>query len=562
MKDTFSALSRIIDGWLPQHAAARSPLLLERDAPAQLKALWAAVGRSPALASHPLFEVPPLREEGRQRMLEICAEWFRYPESRAAWQVGPDAGELPALLPARFRVIGTGAYAIEITDESQDVDDPPVVEIGERRPQPTLLHPSSVRYTITLLLLAAAGRRIVRQMPPTFDGPRPLTPLFPELQQVAGGIWMVEGFKYGDVSQPGFLRFETYDGYCEHVFNEPDDRFVAYACPRSHTFDVTGMSLDMPGLRKVKTGKGKGLRALGKVGEAWIWAWQGGAGTGYVGVGVDPRYRDVATAWIKRQHGHITQQLSPAGGRPPKGAYDWDYAQPEHPIKPALVEPRAKLPPPRPAKLRPPPRARRLSPAEEAIRTEAEALRGLLEKNEPKWLASWHAVQLGPTEPASVKVFWETLGWSEAIADDVAAPERATGRARVKELMADCRAFSDRFRLKAKDLPKHYRFVSADEQGVGFSITDESGSAPDPPVICVLAEDGRIDPERESYVRFAAAVALLFALRTFRATPLRGKVPKARQPFPTLIPDARQINADHWLVPDPVGEQLLNLVRK
>jgi hypothetical protein len=344
------------------------------------------------------------------------------------------------------------------------------------------------------------------------------------------------------------------------VFHEPDDRFAVYARPPSHTFDVTGMSLDLPGLRKVKSGKG--LLALGQVDGAWIWVRHGGAGFRYVAVGVDPRHRDVATAWIKRQHGRITQQLSPANGRPPKGVYDWDYAQLEHPIKPALVEPQAERRQPRPTQVRPPRRTRRLSPGEAEVQAEAEALRELLEKNEPRWLASWRAVQLGATEPAHVKAFWETLGWSEAIARDVAAPERAAGRARVKELLADYRAFSNRFRLKARDLPKQYRLVSADEQGVGFSITDESGSAPDPPVICVLAEDGRIESERESYVRFAAAVALLFALRAFRATPLRGKVPRARQPFPTLIPDARQINADHWLVPDPVGEQLLNLVRK
>lgn len=548
--DPFEILARIVGDWFPQHAAGRTPCRLEPDAPAQVAALWAAVGRSPALESQPAFAVPPLREAGRRLMEEICAEWFRRPGPREAWGVARGATGLPAGLPARFRVVDPGDFQIEITDESRDVDDPPLVAVDDLHPRARLLDPSYVGFTITSLLVTATGRREVTQHPRGLAGDRPLAPLYPGLLRVAEGIWIVEPYARPGFSFPGHLRFETYDGYSAFVARQPDDAFAACGAPPGHLFEVTDLPAHLPGLRVVR--HGNRLAGLGQVDGVWIWARHGGLRSPVIEISVDPAHREVAAAWIRSLKGRIKQQFGPGYRTVKKGPYTWDYTLPEHPIRTPAPPPPA---PPPPAAVQPPAPAR--TPEEAAIRAEAEALRRLLERSEPQWSASWRPVRLGRSEPAHVRVFWETLGWSDLLAPDLSPPERAGGRAEVRALLEDYAAGDPGFRLRPKDLPRAYRLVSVDEQGVGFSITDESSAAPDPPIVTVLSEDGRVLPERPSYVRFAAALALLAALRGFDARPHRGRPPRGRERFPRLVPGAVQVTEDHWLVPDPLAEQLL-----
>jgi hypothetical protein len=268
-------------------------------------------------------------------------------------------------------------------------------------------------------------------------------------------------------------------------------------------------------------------------------------------------------AWLKASGAAIEHEWKPDGSdQGARGPYEWDYTRPEAAALERIAAARARpARPARPPSARPTPKPARVAPRERPIQAEAEQLRRLLEENEPQFATTWRPLRLERGAPAAVRAFWEALGWSELFAGDLAEPSVASGRRAVQALLAAYRADNDGFRLRLADLPRRFRFLSADEQGVGFAITDESRRGADPPIVTVLAEDGRILPDQPSYIRFAAAVALLVALRGWREVARRGPLPPGRRPFPVLVPEARVIDAGRWLVPDPRGGGLLLLVR-
>jgi len=571
--EILARLAGLLDSFSRYHRDHKRPCRLEPDAPAAVRELWEAVGYSPILG-----DLPPEREAGLQPLAKVFDEWFWQAESRDAWGVGEARGVPFDRLPARFRVVSDSVWGLALTDESAGADDPPVVEFSERHPEPKVEHPSYLRSTIVDLLYRAAGRRRVEaSWLAELPGPRPLAPLFPELVQIGDGIYAVYQLKDGAHARFTFAVFGSYDGYFDFVAGLPDEHFRTFEAPPGHTFNFAVVpALDilkgaLPELRLGPPTPGAPDRrwAVGRIDGIRAWLSQT-KGLKWGQLTVHPEHRKHLRAWLKAHGAAIESETKPDGGNTgARGPYDWDYTQPDADARAWIASaPSARKAAARPVTKsgratagRPVTKPGRVRPQDRALRAEAERLRQLLEQLEPQFAATWRPIRLEPGAPTRARVFWETLGWSELLVSDLAEPLVASGRRAVRALLAQYRADSDRFRLTLKDLPKRFRFLSADEQGVAFSITDESRRVPDPPVVAVIAEDGRIRRERPSYVRFAAAVALLFALRSWRQTPSRGKLPKGRQPFPLLIPEARELGEGRWLVPDPDGQELLLLVR-
>ena len=113
--------------------------------------------------------------------------------------------------------------------------------------------------------------------------------------------------------------------------------------------------------------------------------------------------------------------------------------------------------------------------AEDSLRTEARALRELLEEGGMEF----RPIELKADAPARVKIFWETLGWSDALADMLVEPTYQVGRARARKRLEGW--LEDKLaKLTLGDLPDRFRVVEDDGQGVGFLIVDETVARAEP----------------------------------------------------------------------------------
>lgn len=172
----------------------------------------------------------------------------------------------------------------------------------------------------------------------------------------------------------------------------------------------------------------------------------------------------------------------------------------------------------------------------QVVTREAAGVRALLEARVPGFAASRRPYAAQPDDPTLVRALWSEIGWSDTLAGlDLAAPERAPGVARVEALLASHR--SDEFDLDRSALPDRFRLVGADDDGVGFSITDESSASDDPPVAIVLFDDAAIVPGAASYVGWCAAAMIRRAFREGVFATLRtAGLPAGSAPWPHLVP--------------------------
>ena len=101
----------------------------------------------------------------------------------------------------------------------------------------------------------------------------------------------------------------------------------------------------------------------------------------------------------------------------------------------------------------------------EELRRDVQTLRDLLEAGG----ARFRPLALEADTRPHVKVFWETLGWSDDLAGDLVEPSYDVARARARERLQDWQ-LSRMAKLLVEDLPERFRVVEDDGQGVGFIL--------------------------------------------------------------------------------------------
>lgn len=198
-------------------------------------------------------------------------------------------------------------------------------------------------------------------------------------------------------------------------------------------------------------------------------------------------------------------------------------------------------------------------------------LRAQVEGKSKRVADSLRPVRLDETEPALVRAFWESLGWTPFLAERLGEPERACGRERAEHFMARWRAWGEGFALRLEDLPRHFRLAEPDlNQGVGFCITDEDGGEADPPVLFVSADEGTVRPSLPGYLRLAGHRVLTFALEGWYRTRVDTQPPLAdlegaTRPYPHLVPGASRLAEGVWALPlnalDEVPEPFVSHAR-
>jgi hypothetical protein len=194
------------------------------------------------------------------------------------------------------------------------------------------------------------------------------------------------------------------------------------------------------------------------------------------------------------------------------------------------------------------PKAAASSPIAKAPTTDvardAATLRRLLERS--IGTADWRETDVKDGSE-HVRAFWETIGWSPLFASKVEPPETSHGLATAKQLMASY-ASEKHFRLRLRDLPKAYRIVHVDSQGLGFMLTESVGA--DPPLMVLSEQKSTLTIEPRSYLAHCAAELLDLAFRRYYRTTFRAK---GRFDFggtallPVLAPEVRELAEGVWL---------------
>jgi len=194
-----------------------------------------------------------------------------------------------------------------------------------------------------------------------------------------------------------------------------------------------------------------------------------------------------------------------------------------------------------------------------ALQAEAESLAEFLRKEVRTFAAGHRPVKLEPGAPAAAAMLWKAVGWSPAFEKSgLMAPERKTGEARIQQLLKAYRSWGAGFTLTSSDLPAKRRLVDDDDQGVGFAITDERPGEIDAPTLAVIADTNQLVAEAKSYTRYCAHAMAEFAFERMYETTVHvrpaGALAKAgRQPWPLLLPGARQVASDVYCVPPSAG---------
>jgi len=194
-----------------------------------------------------------------------------------------------------------------------------------------------------------------------------------------------------------------------------------------------------------------------------------------------------------------------------------------------------------------------------ALQAEAESLAEFLRAEVRTFGKGHRPVELEPDAPVAAALLWKAVGWSPVFEDWVMVePERQKGEARIQERLEEYRSWGSGFTVTGSDLPARRRLVEDDGQGVGFAITDESAGGIDAPTLAVIADTNEVVPESESYTRWCAQSMAECAFNCMYQTvvevrPVDAIAKRGAQPWPLLVPGARQLGPDLYCQPPQPG---------
>lgn len=245
--EVVAALGRFsswVDELSPYHRALRTPVYLEPDAPALVRAFWEQVGWSDAIgAAETLHPLRPERIFTDREALKVVQDWCSSPDVRDRWGVTAPSDVEAALrsrLPARSRVVLATPSVVMFTDETTGGDDPPVLELHEDgvvRP----LWSSFVAMLIwqTCRTLGVNRETKLRDAPiPAQPGhERPFAPALDALWTLADGVWAI-GPHVNQGSSDAWVNviYKSFEHYFRYVRDLPDGEIERY------TVSLTGVT--------------------------------------------------------------------------------------------------------------------------------------------------------------------------------------------------------------------------------------------------------------------------------------------------------------------------------
>lgn len=143
------------------------------------------------------------------------------------------------------------------------------------------------------------------------------------------------------------------------------------------------------------------------------------------------------------------------------------------------------------------------------------------------------------------------------------APAQATAPRLLRGYAQDWAQYrpDEPFPTTVEDLPKRYRLVDVDHDGLGFSVTNEDERPDNPPIHIYLSDaaDGSNKPGFDSYLVWCATAVAGTAHGSWFHTELSpaetARVDaQAHAPFPTLSPRTRRIADNLWALADITPE--------
>ncbi|WP_408889664.1 hypothetical protein ACJ2CR_39725 [Myxococcus faecalis] len=526
-----------------------------------MKALWEATGWSTATGGGGTVPVSirPEREAGLAVARPVFERWFDNARTRASWGLKADEGPPWSRLPRKLRIVYAFTSALAYADETSDAEDPPVFEVRPESPTPVMSCPSYVDAVVhaTILRVMSLRRALVLPGPP-LKGPAPFAPLFTGLWELGDGVWGLghdPRHLHGKPPPPQALTnfvFRSFAHYVDFALSVPTEQLPTLGPPGSGFTFMTdgGKELEpehptLPGLRAFTSQsspkEAPRHHAFGIIDGMHVWISRHPPSP-TLSVLVEAQHGPQMLEWLKAHKARVRQKVAP--NKDP-----WAGPPPEAPA-PSTRAPRSKRPAKAPA----------VSEEALTIRQEATGLHQLLATRLKDFASSRRDVELGDKEPATLRAFWEPVGWSPLFAGFLGEPELAKGRKEVKRLLTEYRSWSDTFRLDLEDLPRQFRLAYEDPQGVGFAITDESTHPERPSMLGISADRGTLEPSPPDYLSWAGTQLLSLAFSdwlhtTWRSKPSPDQLPGATQPFPRLSPGTLQLTEDVWALPSEAWSQ-------
>lgn len=330
--DGLAEFARWLELFAPRHRALRTPVYLEPDAPAAMRALWEAVGFSDAvLPGISDGETRPERCFADPAAEKVVRAWFGDPRVRERWGIGAPAAVMAAVrakLPEKTRWVRAMSRWAFLTDETSGADDPPVLELNNGG----ALLPSWPSYVEMVLWQACANVGSLRGSavdgPAPEGGTRPFAPALAGFWALGEGVWGLGPCPaYEDGVPPGpsqewrvlYLSPAHYFRFANGLDEEELSRqFVNLSC--MHYFGVEdGKRLDpdhpsVPGFRAFQRRSGPGAgdvirRGLVEVDGLRLWV-EKRSGTATL-VYAEPEQLAEVKAFFKREKLTVYEQLKP-----------------------------------------------------------------------------------------------------------------------------------------------------------------------------------------------------------------------------------------------------------
>jgi hypothetical protein len=182
-----------------------------------------------------------------------------------------------------------------------------------------------------------------------------------------------------------------------------------------------------------------------------------------------------------------------------------------------------------------------------ALREEVRRFRAEIERRLPEHTQGRRQVQLEPEAATYVQLFWEELGYSQALG--VVSPEAESGQARIQEMLDWIVPESGK--VSFEQLPKPSRLVEVvEEPPCAVVFTDESQGLADPPLYGVGEASYGIDLVMPSYLRWIAGELWNRAKGGWHQHVFQLSRPAGgEEPFPHLLPGCRRIQEGLWFEP-------------
>ncbi|NRD51792.1 hypothetical protein [Corallococcus exiguus] len=234
-----SWLRALLERRRPEHAQTRRAVKLGADAPAAVRLLWEEVGFSKQLGG---FLDNPDEASSRKAALKKLDEWLADASVQGTWR--GEEGVLPgasSLLPRVFRRVmdsATAQFGLQVTDESQGSEDPPVVRRSSDSRELELIHPSYVQYVTYKLLQAAFARKEWKvRLALAGASPQPAPHIAPTLWQLAEGLYQLDPLPLCSSSlafPPSYLSFDSFGALVRGLSMRPAGDSLAFTSPHFH----------------------------------------------------------------------------------------------------------------------------------------------------------------------------------------------------------------------------------------------------------------------------------------------------------------------------------------